>query len=313
MGCCQSTQSGPNDDGAARPRSVQPAALPHNSSQAAINQSQRSLDNGNNHSNNTAGPRAAPNAQPASQSNRPNKPIRAPSPVAKSPAQIYPPPPWTRSILERERASFFDTRVTGRQECWEALRLVCDMLLQGNVEDAQGVMDAANLSSPQGRVAIDKGRHRHRGGVYDERGELYDIPAWVVTDPQDLVEDAGEKDLDGASDSDADHEETVATEQQREQKGKGRAEDLGELLPVRCRLSDRGTDVVVQVHMKQKVAVLVREVQAQIGPRRLRLVYLGRTMMESKTLEDLGWQKGHVVNAMVFEGEEEMLVKKVSK
>jgi len=190
------------------------------------------------------------------------------------------------------------------------------MLRQGNVTDAQGVMDAANLSCPQGRVAVDKGRHRHRGGVYDERGELYDIPAWVVTDPQDIVEDEEEKDVEGgASDASEDEEsaEAIAAQKRREEKGKGRAEDIGDMLHVRCRLSDRGSDVIVPIGSKQKVGVMVRGIQTQIGNKRVRLMYLGRVFVENKTLEEQGWQKGHVLNALVFEGDEGMLSKKASK
>ncbi|KAI7706592.1 hypothetical protein KC353_g12151, partial [Hortaea werneckii] len=149
----------------------------------------------------------------------------------------------------------------------------------------------------------------------DERGELYDVPLWVVADPQDVVEDEeadAEKDLDGtASDSDGgagdEEDAAVAGQQRREEKGKGRAEDIGELLSIRCRLSNLGSDVVVEVGSKQKVTVLVRNIQQQIGPKRLRLVYLGRTLMEGKSLEELGWQQGHVINAMVFEGDEDIL------
>ncbi|RMZ02754.1 hypothetical protein D0862_05892 [Hortaea werneckii] len=298
MGCCQSKQPTPDDGAAAAARPVQ--RQQPDSSQAAINQPQQSSQDN-----------VASDGPPS----RPNKPLRPPTPMANSPSHLpQAPPPWSRTMLERERASFFDTRVTGRQECWEAVRLVCEMLRQGNVADAQGVLDAANLSVPQGRVAIDKGRHRHRGGVYDERGELYDVPLWVVADPQDVVEDEeadAEKDLDGtASDSDGgagDEEDAAAGQQRREEKGKGRAEDIGELLSVRCRLSNLGSDVVVEVGSKQKVTVLVRNIQQQIGPKRLRLVYLGRTLMEGKSLEELGWQQGHVINAMVFEGDEDIL------
>ncbi|RMY77017.1 hypothetical protein D0863_01577 [Hortaea werneckii] len=307
MGCCQSKQPGA-DDGTAAPAAARPVQRQQpDSSQAAINQPQHSSQDN-----------VASDGPPS----RPNKPLRPPTPMAKSPSHLpQAPPPWSRTLLERERASFFDTRVTGRQECWEAVRLVCEMLRQGNVADAQGVLDAANLSVPQGRVAIDKGRHRHRGGVYDERGELYDVPLWVVADPQDVVEDEeaadAEKELDGtASDSDggAGEEEgdvvAAAGQQRREEKGKGRAEDIGELLSVRCRLSNLGSDVVVEVGSKQKVTVLVRNIQQQIGPKRLRLVYLGRTLMEGKSLEELGWQQGHVINAMVFEGDEDILQSK---
>ncbi|KAI7240321.1 hypothetical protein KC330_g1276 [Hortaea werneckii] len=304
MGCCQSKQPGP-DDGTAPAAAARPVQRQQpDSSQAAINQPQQSSQDN-----------VAADGPPS----RPNKPLRPPTPMAKSPAHLpQAPPPWSRTLLERERASFFDTRVTGRQECWEAVRLVCEMLRQGNVADAQGVLDAANLSVPQGRVAIDKGRHRHRGGVYDERGELYDVPLWVVADPQDVVEDEeadAEKDLDGtASDSDGgagdEEDAAVAGQQRREEKGKGRAEDIGDLLSVRCRLSNLGSDVVVEVGSKQKVTVLVRNIQQQIGPKRLRLVYLGRTLMEGKSLEELGWQQGHVINAMVFEGDEDILQSK---
>ncbi|RMY76413.1 hypothetical protein D0863_01957 [Hortaea werneckii] len=304
MGCCQSKQPSP-DDGASAAAARPVQRQQPDSSQAAINQPQQSSQDNV----------AAADGPPS----RPNKPLRPPTPMAKSPSHLpQAPPPWSRTMLERERASFFDTRVTGRQECWEAVRLVCEMLRQGNVADAQGVLDAANLSVPQGRVAIDKGRHRHRGGVYDERGELYDVPLWVVADPQDVVEDEeadAEKDLDGtASDSDGgagdEEDAAVAGQQRREEKGKGRAEDIGDLLSVRCRLSNLGSDVVVEVGSKQKVTVLVRNIQQQIGPKRLRLVYLGRTLMEGKSLEELGWQQGHVINAMVFEGDEDILQSK---
>ena len=182
------------------------------------------------------------------------------------------------------------------------------MLRRGDVGEAQGILDAMGMTCPNGRVARGRGRHREKGGLYDERGELYDLPAWVVTDPEDVVEEGEKEGVDYEEDGDV-----VVVARRRDEKGKGRAEDPGELVQVRARLSDRGTDVVVSVGLKQKVAVVVRSVQEQIGSKRVRLMYLGKTLDERSTLEESGWRQGHVVNAMVFEGEEAMLSKLPSR
>lgn len=227
------------------------------------------------------------------------------------------PPPWTRRQLEREREAFFDTRVSGNDEVWKALRVVCEMLRKGDTAEAQAILDALNITCPNGRVASGRGRLREKGGLYDERGELYDIPAWVLTDPEDIVEDE-EKDTEegAANDDDGDEVDTtdsLATTQRRDEKGKGRAEDPGDIVQLRARLSHRGTDILVSAGTKQKVAVIVRNIQDQIGKKRVRLMYLGRTLDERKTLAESGWKSGHVINAMVFEGDESMLSKQTSK
>lgn len=195
---------------------------------------------------------------------------------------------------------------------WNALRLVSEMLRQGDLAGAQGVLDAVNASCPNGRVAGGRGRDRLKGGIYDERGQLYDIPGWVLADPEDMTEDE-EKDPDAADDGDESADDIVARERRRDEKGKGRAEDIGEEVRVRARLSDRGTDVVATVGTKQKVAVLVRRIQEQAGNKRIRLAYLGKILDEGKTLDQNNWASGHVINALVFEGDEAMLAGKGSK
>lgn len=198
--------------------------------------------------------------------------------------------------------------MSGDGEVWKGLRAVCEMMRKGDIAEAQGFLDALGLTCPTGRIARDRGKHRERGGVYDERGMLYDLPAWVVTDPEDIVEE-GEKDdaITGASDDELDD---AGANVSREEKGKGKAEDLGEMVTLRARLSNTGTDIKVEVGMKSKVADVVRQIQRQIGGKRVRLMYLGSTLDERSALDRTGWQQGHVVNAMVFEGEEGMLSKR---
>ncbi|KAK3056280.1 hypothetical protein LTR09_002787 [Extremus antarcticus] len=300
MGCCQSTSrsssppppttlGGTNDND----------AVPHNSSRAAINQPSRSLSTANSEHGSTIIP-----PKPL----RPNQPIRPPTPLPSSPAHLpNHPPPWTRSQLERERDAFFDTRVSGNGEVWKALRVVCDEVRKGNVEEAQAIMDALGMTCPNGRIAKGRGRGREKGGVYDERGEMYEVPTWVVTDPEDVVED-GEKEGEEGSEAGV-NEGDGGDGVRRDEKGKGRAEDPGEMVRLRARLSDRGSDIIVSVGTKQKVAEVVRSIRQRIGEKRVRLMYLGKTLDERTTLEESGWVQGHVLNAMVFEGEEGMLPK----
>ena len=204
---------------------------------------------------------------------------------------------------------------------WKALRVVCDMIRKGDIAEAQGILDALTITCPHGRVARGRGRHREKGGLYDERGELYDIPAWVVADPEDVVEDEEKDATSGAAedddeDDDGDGGDTidpVEAARRRDEKGKGRAEDPGDIVQLRLRLSDRGTDIIVSAGTKQKVAMIVRSIQDQIGTKRLRLMYLGRTLDERTTLAESAWKPGHIINAMVFEGDESMLEKQSSR
>ena len=250
-----------------------------------------------------------------SPNDRPNIPIRPLTPITRSPSKVSnQPPPWTRKHLEDERTAFFDTRVSGNDEVWKALRVVCELVRNREIAEAQGILDALNITCPTGRIARDRGKHGQRGGVYDERGQLYDIPAWVVTDPDDIIEDM-EKDT-GTIGATRDEEAEAGVEGSsppKDEKGKGRAEDRGEILSLRARLSNTGSDVKVKVGSKEQVVEAIRQIQQQIGPKRVRLMYLGKTLDEHSVLDQTPWKPGHVVNALVFEGDEKMLSKKPSK
>lgn len=196
--------------------------------------------------------------------------------------------------------------------------MVCELLRSRRADDvaeAQGILDALGVTCPSGRVASGRGRDRVKGGVYDERGVLYELPAWVIVDPEDLVEygeagageDAaaeGEEKARAASSSPASTPDSPAS--RRDEKGKARLDDIGEVVRVRCRLSDRGSDVTVEVGKKQQVSVLIRKIQEQVGSKRIRIMYLGKALEERRTLAESGWREGHVVNAMVFDGDEGM-------
>ncbi|KAK3176358.1 hypothetical protein OEA41_007681 [Lepraria neglecta] len=161
---------------------------------------------------------------------------------------------WTLPKLNRERQEFFDTRVTGHAEIWATLKVVVGLLRDGDVSTAQSIVDAAGITVPTGDL---------NNGVYDEAGNLYQLPEHVISDPENIVvdrEDILKGEGEGESKDVTDDDEEEEMERKREEKGK-QVLKSGDVVKVRCRLSDRGgPDVVVCVGKDQPVRVLVRRV-----------------------------------------------------
>ncbi|KAL4950739.1 hypothetical protein BDW69DRAFT_51746 [Aspergillus filifer] len=246
---------------------------------------------------------------------------------------------WTRSLLDRERKEFFETRVTGRAEVWAALNAALGFMRQGDFETAQSIIDAAGVTVPTGDLCQ---------GAYDERGVLYRLPRCIVSDPLNIVAgELGDEDeeeeisTDGDRDDDDDddgggvdvgfetddrkggfgYEDEVESgdeliadgtgprtrtrdaderERRRDEKGKTSERDL---IRVKARLSDRGgADVVVAVRKTQNVGFLAKKVAQEVGlPRtqRIRIAYLGKILREHTSLVEQGWKPGNIVNALV--------------
>ncbi|CAK3953883.1 ubiquitin-binding domain-containing [Lecanosticta acicola] len=303
MGCCTSTPNNANNAEAAR--------IPSNGNRPA----NLSSFSPSSFSPNATGDHHHP------QSEIPNQHIRPPSPLAKSPKDWSTvQPPWTRSHLEQQREIFFETRVQGNEEVWGAIRLIAESLRRGDLQEAQGIIDAARLTIPSGKIA--KGRstktrgadgHRIRGGIFDESGRKYEVPDWVLTDPADIIEDgggvgdAGEKEIgedeeeeDGTSDTASSRPGSRMQSAKKPQKGKGKMEDLGDQITLRVRLSDQGTDTLLSVGTKQPVRAVLDQLREKAGATKVKLVYMGRQLEVEKTLEGQGWTEGRTVQAFVL-------------
>ncbi|KAK5996621.1 Ubiquitin domain-containing protein 1 [Cladobotryum mycophilum] len=214
---------------------------------------------------------------------------------------------WTRRELVKERAEFFDTRVTGRPEIWQTLHAALRALwepVSGDSQDessglatAQSIIDAAEISLPTGDLV---------NGAYDPLGNLYPLPEWIVADPDNIINDEdGKRDLSlagedtaGEDDDDADLEDA---ERRREEKGKGILEER-ETITLRARLSDTGKDILITIHKSDKVKSIVKKIaeKASASNKNIRIAYMGKMLRENASLETQGWQTGHVVNAMIF-------------
>lgn len=208
---------------------------------------------------------------------------------------------WTKAELRSERRDFFDTRVTGRPEVWGALKEVSELIRRGDLTDAQGILDAAGITLPTGRL---------EEGIYDERGMHYRIPENILTDPLNVVDEDGatmvgndglSKELDAGQDVVPAITSTDGATHEKVDKGKEAMEK--DAVKVRCRLSDRGgPDTTILLGQSQTVAVLIRRLRTEASissSARIRIAYLGRILVEKQSLDQQGWQPGHVVQVLV--------------
>ncbi|CAI4211977.1 unnamed protein product [Parascedosporium putredinis] len=197
---------------------------------------------------------------------------------------------WTRVTVDKERAEFFDTRVTGRPEVWATLHAVLQMLWAPDTESASGdgveglataqsILDAAEITLPTGNLAQ---------GAYDALGNYYAFHEWIISDPTNMESD------------DPDDEEAS---RRREEKGKA-VVDVRDLITVFARLSENSRDVKISVAKTDAVRVVARKILEESGlpaNRSVRIAYLGKILRDNASLEDQGWKSGHIINALVFQ------------
>ncbi|KAK5634476.1 hypothetical protein RRF57_010189 [Xylaria bambusicola] len=227
---------------------------------------------------------------------------------------------WTRADLDLQRTEFFDTRVTGRPEVWQVIHAALEVLWEadirraagiepidddgaGGLVTAQGILKAAEVTLPTGDLS---------NGVYDSLGNYYALPEWIVSDPTNVTVASGTQrgsiDHDGKGDDDLTGEDTTEeidedeALRRREEKGKA-VVDIKNLIKVRARLSDTYPDVVISIDADESVRSLARKIAEESGlpsTRLVRVAYMGKILKENMSLQSQGWQKDHVVNALVF-------------
>ncbi|TFB02943.1 hypothetical protein CCMA1212_005415 [Trichoderma ghanense] len=283
MGCCFSHSAGPN--------SPYPGGVPDASSRA-VNPPPLSLPEGLLSGN---PPAATLGHRPRRRDPRPldqhiNRPLRRHQWTS---AQT-----WTRRDIDRERADFFDTRVVCRPEIWQTLHAALHVLWESTPDDAaalataQSILTAAEISLPTGDLAQ---------GAYDALGNLYALPEWVVSDPENLGDEDGDPDAKGDTTAGEDDDDEDS-ERRREEKGKGVLGEV-EMVPLCARLSETGMDIKVSVAKKDNVRSVIRKITESSSlpaDKKIRLAYMGKMLKESHSLEAQGWHAGHVINALVF-------------
>ena len=132
------------------------------------------------------------------------------------------------------------------------MRAVVDLLAEGEIATAQGILDASAITLTTGDLLQ---------GAYDEVGNFYQMPEHVISDPANVIVPT-QDDVARGGDN-AEETEDDEAERRREEKGKAvlKSEDI---IKVRARLSDRGgPDIVISLGKEQTIRVLIRRIQEE--------------------------------------------------
>lgn len=206
-------------------------------------------------------------------------------------------PQLTREEVMRKREEYYDTRVTGRKEIWNVLRLAVEAMENGDMATAQEIINASGITIPTGkqyrRFRLDKMLLMFTGignlihGAYDELGTRYELPEYCVSVPRNMIESSsaiGEHEGKAhASDSEDEIVDVEEVEKRRHDKGKGVLHGDEKTYRVVARLSDRGgpgADIPIKFDEWQSVKDIIREImdKGSLSPKeyRVKIAYLGK-------------------------------------
>ncbi|KAL6999646.1 hypothetical protein U1Q18_000804 [Sarracenia purpurea var. burkii] len=87
-------------------------------------------------------------------------------------------PQITKNQLMRMREEFWDTapHYGGRKEIWDALHVAAE----ADLDLAQAIVDSAGVIVQSADLTI----------CYDERGAIYELPKYVLSEPTNLIRDS---------------------------------------------------------------------------------------------------------------------------
>ncbi|KAM9395420.1 ubiquitin domain-containing protein 1-like [Salvelinus alpinus] len=183
--------------------------------------------------------------------------------------------PMTEGQLRSKRDEFWDTAPAfdGRKEIWDALRAAAVAVELNDLEMAQAIVDGACITLPHGTLTES----------YDELGNRYQLPAYTLTPPANLITER-------ANDNEAPN--------QKEQK-KPPAFPKEEF-QLRVRLSC-GKDLRISASMSDSISQLktVLEGQEDIEVAHQRWFFAGKLLTDKIRLQDTKIQKDFVVQVIV--------------
>lgn len=136
--------------------------------------------------------------------------------------------PVSKEGLDLKRDEFWTTRVTGREEIWGAIKLASELLINNDVDMANQILLAAEVTTPSGTLAV----------CYDRLGNKYEVEAYCYSNPVKFQEGHVERSDDG--------------------KAKERTDDSnpGEEIVLRMRTSIREIEIKVNTHANERVCTL---------------------------------------------------------
>lgn len=185
-----------------------------------------------------------------------------------------------------------------------------ECMQERDIATAQGIANAVNVTLPTGHL---------EDGCYDERGNLYKIPEEVLSNPINLQPDEAE--VDGATVVEMPSEvkpklsaaalvtptkesspKIVTEKQDVAVVNKGKETIPEDAIHLKCRMSDRGTDVATYIAKGENVSVLSTRIKSLVqipAYARLEMFYLGKKLDQRKPIADQDYVESHVLNVFV--------------
>ncbi|XP_033469989.2 ubiquitin domain-containing protein 1a isoform X1 [Epinephelus lanceolatus] len=183
--------------------------------------------------------------------------------------------PMTEGQLRSKRDEFWDTAPAfdGRKEIWDALRAAALAAECNDLELAQAIVDGACITLPHGSLTES----------YDELGNRYQLPAYTLAPPVNLI-------------SETSSESKVSDSTQKQ----AQPPPCRQEFQLRVRLST-GKDVRLTASMADSIAELKKQLEEQeeIDVTRQRWFFSGKLLTDKTRLQDAKIQKDFVVQVIV--------------
>lgn len=83
----------------------------------------------------------------------------------------------TMEELQKQRQEFWESRVDGSRDMWNALQSAAEAFLSGDISLGHTILSASNISLPNGTLELS----------YDELGHEYKVPSYCFTTPSNVT------------------------------------------------------------------------------------------------------------------------------
>ncbi|XP_058652629.1 ubiquitin domain-containing protein 1a isoform X2 [Onychostoma macrolepis] len=179
--------------------------------------------------------------------------------------------PMTEGQLRSKRDEFWDTAPAfdGRKEIWDALKAAAVAIECNDHELAQAIVDGASITLPHGSLME----------CYDELGNRYQLPAYCLAPPVNLVSECN------------DHNASEHSELQEKKEKE---------FQLKVRLST-GKDLRISATMGDSIRQLKKQLQIQedIDTAHQRWFFSGKLLTDKTRLQDTKIQKDFVIQVIV--------------
>ena len=212
----------------------------------------------------------------------------------------------TLAQLEAKRSEFWDTRVQGRAECWQAIRVAVEASeSEGDMSTTQAILESAEMT-PFEVERVDT------CFSYDSKGFKYEIPLYCVFKPSNLLPTAVSSSVGNnkpASNSPAQPlvvapapVKTAPALVENDQKAQ-EIVTTGKPLSFKVRFSNGLPDLAVDQKTSCTIGQLKQLIQQKhpaLGPERVRMYYLGKHMSQDRwNLGEIGMKSSMILQAFV--------------